>query len=44
MKGIKGNTAVFERLKLYDWTFSATADVVVAALLAVAIVVSVLAL
>jgi hypothetical protein len=36
--------AVFERLKDSDWTFSATADVVVAALLAVAILVSVIAL
>ena len=36
--------AVLDRLKLYDWTFSATADVVVAALLAVAILVSVIAL
>ena len=34
---------LFERLKLYDWTFSATADTVVAALLAVAILVSVIA-
>jgi hypothetical protein len=29
--------AVFQRLKLYDWTFSATADAVVATLLAAAI-------
>jgi hypothetical protein len=36
-------TMLFERLKLYDWTFSATADVVVATLLAVAILVSVIA-
>jgi len=35
---------VFERLKLYDWTFSATADVVVAALLAITILVSLIAL
>jgi hypothetical protein len=35
---------VLERLKLYDWTFSATADVVVATLLAFAIVVGVIAL
>jgi hypothetical protein len=35
---------MFERLKLYDWTFSATADIVVAALLAIAIIVSVISL
>jgi hypothetical protein len=35
---------VFERLKLYDWTFSATADVVVAALLAIAILVTLISL
>jgi hypothetical protein len=29
---------VFERLKLYDWTFSATAELVVGALLALAII------
>jgi hypothetical protein len=29
---------VFHRLKLYDWTFSATAETVVGALLAVVIV------
>jgi hypothetical protein len=29
--------AVFQRLKLYDWTFSGTADLVVATLLAAAI-------
>ena len=34
---------MFERLKLYDWTFSATAEVVVGALLAFAIVVSIFA-
>jgi len=34
---------VFERLRLYDWTFSATAEAVVGALLAVAIVVVVFA-
>ena len=30
---------MLERLKLYDWTFSATADAVVGALLALAILV-----
>ena len=34
---------MFERLKLYDWTFSATAEVVVGVLLALALAVSVLA-
>jgi len=34
---------MFERLKLYDWTFSATAELVVATLLAAAIL-SVIAL
>jgi hypothetical protein len=29
--------AVFQRLKLYDWTFSGTAELVVATLLAAAI-------
>jgi hypothetical protein len=33
---------VLKRLKLYDWTFSATAETVVGALLAIAIVVSTL--
>jgi hypothetical protein len=32
---------VIERLKLYDWTFSATAEAVVGALLALLIVVCV---
>jgi hypothetical protein len=31
---------VLERLKLYDWTFSATAEPVVGVLLALALVVS----
>jgi hypothetical protein len=35
---------MFQRLKLYDWTFSATADVAVATLLAAAIILSVVAL
>jgi hypothetical protein len=35
--------SVIERLKLYDWTFSATAETVVGALLAVLLVVSVFA-
>jgi hypothetical protein len=34
---------VFERLKLYDWTFSATAEAVVGALLAFVIVVCIFA-
>ena len=34
---------VFERLKLYDWTFSGTAEAVVGALLFLAIAVSVYA-
>ena len=34
---------MFERFKHYDWTFSATADAVVGALLALAIVVTVFA-
>jgi len=34
---------MFERLKLYDWTFSATAEAVVGALLALALVVSIFA-
>ena len=34
---------MFERLKLYDWTFSATAEVVVGVLLALVLVVSVFA-
>jgi hypothetical protein len=34
---------VFERLKLYDWTFSATAEMVVGALLVLAIVACVFA-
>jgi hypothetical protein len=33
---------VIERLKLYDWTFSGTAEAVVGALLVVALVVSTL--
>jgi len=33
---------VFERLKLYDWTFSATAEAVVGALLVIVIVACVL--
>ena len=32
---------MFERFKQYDWTFSATAETVVGALLALAIVVTV---
>jgi hypothetical protein len=35
---------MFQRLKLYDWTFSDTAEIVVGALLAACIVVTVLAL
>jgi hypothetical protein len=35
--------SVIERLKLYDWTFSATAEAVVGTLLAVLLVVSVFA-
>jgi len=35
---------MFERFKFYDWSFSATADFVVAALLAIALVVTVFAL
>lgn len=35
--------AVFERLKLYDWTFSATAEAVVGALLVLAVVACVFA-
>jgi hypothetical protein len=31
---------VIDRLKLYDWTFSGTAETVVGALLAIALVVS----
>ena len=34
---------VIEKLKLYDWTFSATAEPVVGALLAIALLVSTLA-
>jgi hypothetical protein len=34
---------MIERLKLYEWTFSATADAVVGALLAVTIAVTVFA-
>jgi hypothetical protein len=34
---------VIERLKLYDWTFSATAETVVGALLAALLVVSIFA-
>ncbi len=34
---------MFARLKLYDWTFSSTAEVVVGVLLVLAIVVSVFA-
>lgn len=34
---------VFERMKMYDWTFSATAEIVVGVLLALAIVLSVFA-
>jgi hypothetical protein len=34
---------VLENLKLYDWTFSGTAETVVGALLALALVVSTLA-
>jgi hypothetical protein len=33
---------VIENLKLYDWTFSGTAETVVGALLAIALVVSTL--
>ena len=32
-----------DRLKLYDWTFSGTAETVVGALLAIALIVSTLA-
>ncbi len=35
---------MFERLKLYDWTFSATAEAVIGALLALAVVAGVFAL
>ncbi len=35
--------SVIERLKLYDWTFSATAETVVGALLVIVLVVSGLA-
>ena len=34
----KKEVAVFERLKLYEWTFSATAEAVVGALLVLTIV------
>ena len=34
---------VIEKLKLYDWTFSATAEPVIGALLAIALIVSTLA-
>jgi hypothetical protein len=37
------DVAVFERLKLYDWTFSATAEAVISALLVLAIVACVFA-
>jgi len=39
----KKEVAVFERLKLYDWTFSATAEAVVGVLLALLIVVCIFA-
>jgi hypothetical protein len=35
---------MFERLKFYDWTFSATAELVVGALLVATIIVTVLAI
>jgi len=35
-------TEVIDRLKLYDWTFSGTAETVVGALLGIALVVSTL--
>jgi hypothetical protein len=37
-----GDIPVIDRLKLYDWSFSGTAETVVGALLAIALVVSTL--
>ena len=39
----KWRVLVFERLKLYDWTFSATAEAIVGALLGLAVVLAVFA-
>jgi hypothetical protein len=39
---VRGEVLVFEKLRLYDWSFSASAETVVGALLGIALVVSTL--